>query len=118
MSLVEIIFRPISFFFLIPTIFLLMVLALNFWEPTPKLDNAFDVICNNEGQNLPVLSDYPVSAGTFLAQFIAPPGFTISDREFRYYEEAFKILEILYDDSAPRIIDFGNSRMLTRKNFG
>ncbi|MDD4354128.1 MAG: hypothetical protein PHN56_06770 [Candidatus Nanoarchaeia archaeon] len=42
MSIVEILFRPISFFFLIPTIILLFVIMNNFIEIDPALTNIFD----------------------------------------------------------------------------
>lgn len=117
MSLVEILFRPISYFFLIPTIVLLLVLMNNFVEMTPELTSIFDDICSNPSQYLPILTDYRVSEGNFFVQFIVPYDNFVLDK--KYYQSYLDIINHYSDENLLiKDVDISNEDKVTRQNYG
>jgi len=122
MSIVEILFRPISFFFLIPTVLILYIMMNNFVQMQPEIDSIFDSVCANPYQNIPFFNNYPLLPGQFIVQFIKPvSGF---DMELKYYQSYINFINAYYNPSMSvknADLNIGPSdpdTFITRQNYG
>jgi alpha-tubulin suppressor-like RCC1 family protein len=118
MGLFELIFQPINFFFLIPTIVLLLFLLNSFATTNASISSSFDNVCASENEQY-LFSDYSVSSGDVFFQFVFPQDSSF-DLMLEYNDKSLRILESLYDSSSNiRAVVLGTQgKLLTRQNFG
>ncbi len=114
MSLFELIFQPITYFFLIPTIILLLVLINSFVTTNPPLSTIFETPCASTVSQ-PLFSDYATNTGTIFFQYTFPANFNLP---LKYNDKAFEIMASLFDsknDIKSKISD--SETKISRKNY-
>ena len=116
MGIFELIFQPLNFLFLIPTIILLIVLINSFGVTNPSIVSAFNAVCDSEVEKY-LFSEYSTDSKTAFFQFAFPDDF---DLMLEYNDKSFKIIEAMQDSVANLKSTVLNEKgkLLTRKNFG
>lgn len=115
MGIFELIFQPISYFFLVPTIILLLILLNAFVLTNPSIASAFNGVCESQVEQI-LFSDYDAGSGDAFFQVALPQGF---DPTFKYDSKAFEIMKTLYSDiSIKSVMGTYSGDIISRQNFG
>jgi hypothetical protein len=114
MSVFELIFQPITYFFLIPTIILLLVLINSFVSTNPSLSTIFETPCASTVSQ-PLFSDYATNTGTIFFQYTFPANF---NSPLEYSEKAFEVMGSLFDSANNIKSTISDSQIkISRKNY-
>ncbi|MFA5333722.1 MAG: hypothetical protein WC376_04475 [Candidatus Nanoarchaeia archaeon] len=121
MGLFELIFQPLNFLFLIPTIIMLLFLINSFTITNQSIISAFNAVCEGEIEQF-LFSGYTVDTKTVFFQFVYPENKVNDnfDLMLEYNDKSFKILDAMQDSAAnlKNIVINEKGKKVVRKNFG